>query len=309
MAETLRGEQAPHVQPGLHCYKPHECEFLAQCTNPLAPDWIGYLPRARQAQLDQLIAAGILSIADIPDQVQLRGLQETVRRAHKTGVPFVAPDIRETLRPLRPPALYLDFESTMPGIPLYPDTSPYQHIPFLFSLHTDMGRALSHADFIAPPGEDPRRGLSEALIRLTALTDYPIIVYSHYEKRVLKNLAKVLPDLAPDLMKIIDRLQDLLMVVRKTIYLPAFNGSFSIKEVGPALSDVKYDDLDIRDGSTAAAAYQQLVELPGMLTANKEKALSDLRFYCERDTCAMVRVHRALIKMADNQISSTAPRP
>lgn len=304
MATTLQDGQSPNVPPGFQCHKPYECEFFAQCTKPLPRDWIGYLPRARRAQLDEMIASGIVSIADIPDRFQLRGLQEIVRRVHSTGVPFIAPNIQETLRPLGPPALYLDFESIMPGIPLYPDTSPYQHIPFLFSLHTDIGGPLSHSDFIAALGEDPRREFSEALIRHTAATRCPIIVYSHYEKRVLNELARAFPDLASDLNTIIDRLQDLLAVIRSTIYLPAFNGSFSIKDVGPALSNVKYDDLDIADGSTAAVAYQQLVETTVIPLATKQKSLSDLQAYCKRDTCAMVQVHRALIEWQKRSMTS-----
>lgn len=298
MTTALDSGQAPKVAPGLHCHKPHDCEFYTQCTAPLPRDWIGNLPRVTQNQLDEMAAAGIASIADIPDRINLSSLQETVRHAHKTGVPFVAVDIAEILRPLSPPALYLDFESMMPGIPLYLDTAPYQHIPFLFSLHTDIGGKLSHADFIAPPGEDPRRGFAEALIHQTAATDCPIIVYSPYEKRILNELASALPDLAPSLQKIVARLQDLLVVVRRAVYLPAFNGSFSIKEVAPALaSDVTYKDLAIANGTTAAAVYQRLVETPALPSAELAQSLSELRVYCERDTLATVRVHRALIAM------------
>jgi predicted RecB family nuclease len=308
MADILGNTEPPKVAPGLHCWQPYACEFLDQCTKTVPKDWIVNFPRVTQAQIDELSAIGVSSIGDIPDNVTLRSLQDTIRAVHRTGVPFISSSIQESLRPFGPPAFYLDFESMMPGIPLYPETSPYQHIPFLFSLHRDQGGSLSHSEYIAPPGPDPRRAVAEELIRQTSLANDPIIVYSHYEKRILNELASALPELAPDLKKIIDRLQDLLMVVRRTIYLPAFNGSFSIKDVGPALSDVKYEDLDIGDGSAAAAAYQQLVETPDMLSATKEKSLSDLRTYCKRDTRAMVKVHRALIKMADTQISSIATR-
>lgn len=86
--------------------------------------------------------------------------------------------------------------------------------------------------------------------------------YSHYEKRILRELARDLTDLAPALQKIIVKLQNLLVIVRSGVYIPSFNGSFSIKDVAPALCGATYSDLDldIRDGSTASAVYLQLIE-------------------------------------------------
>ena len=218
---------------------------------------------------------------------------------HKTGVPFVSANIRHEIKALGPPALYLDFESMMPAVPLYSGASPYQHIPFLFSLHRDQNGILTHTDYIAPPGHDPRRSFAEELIRQVELIEGPIVVYSAYEKRIINELAREFLDLSADLEKIVARLQDLLMIVRKTIYLPAFNGSFSIKDVGPALPPgFSYADLNVRDGSTAAARYQRLVERPDTPSNEIKEALSELRAYCERDTLGMVHVHRGLIDFA-----------
>ncbi len=306
MIATLNSEQGPQVPPGPHCWSPRECEFLAQCTESLPRDWIGHLPRISRDQFAEMAAAGVMSIAEIPEQFHLSEVQEVARVAQKTGAPFISPGLQEALRPLGPPALYLDFETVTPGIPLFSDTSPYQPIPFLFSLHIDTGADLLHKDFIAPPGEDPRRGFAEELIRLTSSNDWPILVYSPYEERIIKELQRALPDLTSDLAKIRGRLQDILTIVRNRVYLPAFNGSFSIKKVGPILApDFTYEDLDIADGLTAAAEYQMLVETHDIPLAIKAKKLAALRSYCERDTYAMVRVHRALIefgKHPDQQI-------
>lgn len=83
----------------------------------------------------------------------------------------------------------------------------------------------------------------------------PVLVYSSYEKVRLRDLAPHVPDLAVELGAIVDRLVDLLPIVRNHVYHPDFVGSFSIKKVGPALaSAVTYEDLtEISDG--AAAPY------------------------------------------------------
>ena len=168
MTTVIGNREPPTVAPGLHCWKPYDCEFFEQCGAHLPSDWVGKLPRVTKAQLDLMAGAGIASISEIPAGFPLTGRQERIRLAHRVDEPFVAQGVREPLRPLGPPALYLDFESIMPGIPIYPGTGPYQHIPFLFSLHTDQGGVLTHTDYIAAPGNDPRRTLAEELIRQTS---------------------------------------------------------------------------------------------------------------------------------------------
>lgn len=291
------------MSPGVHCWQPRGCEFREQCTAGLTKDWVGNLPRITQAQIDEFAAAGVSRIAEIQNDAPLRGLQKRIRSVHHTGKPFVSSDIQDLLLPLAPPAFYLDFESLTPGIPLYPGTGPYQHIPFLFSLHRSEGGSLSHSDYIAPPSGDPRRAVAEELIRQTSLAG-SIIVYGSYESTIIGQLARDLPDLAPALKTIMGRLRNLLSVVRKTVYLSAFEGSYSIKAVGPALSNLTYADLNIGDGAQAAAVYQELVERQNASPDEIAETLCDLREYCERDTRAMVDVHLALVQLANTPRSA-----
>lgn len=149
----------------------------------------------------------------------------------------------------------------MPAIPLYEGTSPYQTLPFQWSLHelTTDG-ALLHSEYLAGGEVDPRREFAERLIAAAGRNDLPIIVYSAYEQTTLKRLVAQFPDLAPQLNELILRLADLLPIVRNAIYHPDFQFSNSIKKVAPALSPgFGYDDLDgIADGGTAAAIFAQL---------------------------------------------------
>ena len=99
---------------------------------------------------------------------------------------------------------------------------------------------------------------------------------------------------------IIARLVDLLPIVRAGVYLPEFWFSNSIKAVAPALCPgFGYDDLEgIADGVAASTAFLQLAS--GCLTAPEEAAQlrAALLAYCQRDTLAMVEVHRALTRLA-----------
>ena len=129
---------------------------------------------------------------------------------------------------------YLDFETFSPAVPLYAGTSPYQRIPFQWSIHYDDGQSdVRHSEFLAEGDSDPRRDFAQKLIVAIGRTSGPIIVYSPFEASVLNDLAAFLPDLSGSLLAVIDRVCDLLPIVRAHVAHPAFLGSYSIKVVRP----------------------------------------------------------------------------
>ena len=293
----------PVIAPSGHCHSPYGCEFWAECTADKPSDWIAYLPRLRAERRLELEALGIDAISAIPADFPLTAKQAVIRNAVVSGRPYVGPDLTARLRDLALPACYLDFEAMMPPVPLYSGTWPYQTIPFQWSLHAvDGDGVLRHCAFLADGDRDPRRAFAETLVEALAHCPGPILVYSAYERTRLKELAFHFPDLQPAINAIIDRLKDLLPVVRESVYLPAFGFSNSIKAVAPALSPgLGYDDLDgIADGGAAAGAFLQLA--CGAITC--PEAVGQLRrallAYCERDTLAMVEVHRALGRLAED---------
>jgi hypothetical protein len=303
MRECLSADTLPVAEPGSQCGNPYPCEFWDRCTANRPVDWISYMPRMSQARIEDLKALGIEAISAIPRDFPLTARQAIIRDAIATGRPFVAPDLACLLHTYGPPACYLDFEAMMPPVPLYEGTRPYQTIPFQWSLHTlaDDG-ALHHQGFLADGDRDPRRAFAETLIEALSSSDMPIVVYSAYEQTRLKELAAMFPDLSDALMGITGRLADLLPIIRNAVYFPAAEFSNSIKSVGPAVCpEFTYDDLtDIADGVAASAAFLQLAS--GSLTDPEEikRLRVALHVYCQRDTLAMVEVHRALIRLTDN---------
>jgi hypothetical protein len=290
----------PDVEPGDHCHTPYPCEFLDRCTADKPQDWIANLPYLRAPRAAALKALGIEAISQIPADFPLSANQAMIRDVTATGVPFVSPDLGKVLRNYGPPACYLDFEAMMPAIPLYEGTSPYQTIPFQWSLHADPGDGtLHHREFLAQGDTDPRRRFAETLIAALAAFNGPVITYSHYEKTRLRELAAEFPDLAVPLRAISARLADLLQAVRNVVYLQGFRFDNSIKSVAPALCPgFGYDDLPlIADGNAASAAFVRLAS--GGITAEEGRAIrSALLQYCHRDTMATVVTHRALKELA-----------
>ena len=293
---------SPAIEPDRHCSSPYECEFWEYCTRDKPEDWIFYLP-ANPERFEALRAAGIERIVGIPNDFPLTGRQERVRSALRSGKPFISPDLAQALDGFGPPADHLDFETVNPDIPLYPGTRPYEHIPFQWSLHrVEADGHMEHHKFLASGSVDPRREFAETLLAALGGESRPIIVYSSFEARVLGGLASALPDLAQELNAVKSRLRDLLPVVRRHVYHGAFRGMFSLKAVAPALvAGFGYDDLEqIADGRSAGIAFLRLAQ--GELGSLEEEEIRGaLLAYCERDTMALVELHRAMREWGRSQ--------
>lgn len=298
MLLLIANSTPPDIEIGEHCFTPYECPYYGHCTeNVVFPDHgVEELPRLSRTQRSELEEAEINEIRDIPAKFPLRSLQSVVRQAVVQQEPIVHGDLAAMLAPIELPVRFLDFETFAPAIPRFAGTSPYDAIPFLFSVHTENETGkVSHLDYLHETDDDPRKHITERLIQ--ALGDQgSICVYSSYEKTTLNKLIVALPERTIELTAIIDRLVDLLPIVRNSIYYPEFRGSFSIKSVLPVLvPDLGYDDLEIADGQAAACYMQALNRVDA---SEREEMFDDLGKYCERDTYAMVGVVRALRRLA-----------
>lgn len=299
LLDMLAQPSPPDIEPGKDCDK--DCDFWERCTANKPVDWIIKLPGIRKPLFDRLVTDGYEAISDIPTDNPLNATQETVRRVLVSGEPYISPDLPKTLKEFELPAFYMDFEAVGPAIPLYEGTSPYKALPFQWSLHhQDEAGSLTHWEFLASGATDPRREFAETLIAALEGTEGPIIVYSSYEKTTLNGLIKTFPNLAYPLNAIIDRLADLLKVVKGYTYFEGYEGSFSIKTVGPSLApNVDYKDLDhVNNGLAAAATFERIAN--GTLEPDEDAITlrSALLEYCKLDTLAMVEVHRKLMELA-----------
>jgi hypothetical protein len=144
--------------------------------------------------------------------------------------------------------------------------------------------------------------VAESLLEAAGAGGQPVLVWSSFEATVLAALADALPDLAGPLAALRGRLRDVAGLTRRCVYHPAFGGSFSIKNVAPALAPgFGGEDLaeatGIADGATAAAAFERIAagEDAALEEATVRAALWE---YCRRDTEALVAVHRALRALA-----------
>ncbi len=292
--ELLSGRR-PQIAPGPHCFKPYECPFYAHCTRDVvvAKYPVGQLPRLNQKRLAELEAAGISDVREVPEDFPLSPMQAMARQCVLLGEDRIHGDLAAALSTVAYPVHHLDFETVGPAIPRYAGTHPYDWVAFQFSLHTQYeDGTVSHAEYLHTDESDPREPLAKAL--LEALGEKgSICVYTDYERKVIRRLADGLPELAPKLESLLDRIWDLYPVVKNNYYHPEFRGSFSIKKVLPAVvPEMSYEDLEISEGGMASISYEQALRSDDWV--ERENIFRALREYCAQDTLAMVELRRAL---------------
>lgn len=171
--------------------------------------------------------------------------------------------------------------------------SPYEQIPFQFSIHKDDGKGnLQHFEFLAEPGADPRYELALNLIKFIP-QDACVLAYNmSFEKGVIRRLAEAYPQISNELMAIHDNMKDLMApFASKSYYHPKMKGSYSIKYVLPALVpefESAYKDLNlIHHGGEAMQAYAAMTF---MKETEREAYKQALLEYCKLDTLAMVKI-------------------
>ena len=214
-----------------------------------------------------------------------------------SGESAVSRDLGMQLAGIRSPLGFLDFETFMPALPVYPGTRPYQTIPFQWSFHLqDADGQLTHKEFLCGDAADPRERLITSLLDAVPLSG-SIIVYSPYEQRILNELARDFPQYERQLTALRNRLFDLLPIIRRSFYHPGLPNN-SLKSVTSVLvPDLVYSNLDVQDGSAASAAYARMIQnaTPQRERIGIREALLE---YCRRDTEALVGVLGALRKLA-----------
>ena len=285
--------QAPVIEPGQHCHAPYECPFWAHCTKEKPQRWIYHLPGKKEI-VGQLVRQGIMTIDEIPDDTRLSDVQRKV----KDNVEWTSSELGRILRSVSYPIHHLDAETVMLALPRFPSTRPYQSLPVQWSNHIELESGeVMHQEFLHGEASEPRRRWAEALIESLGEKG-SIVVYSAYEEALLRQLAETFPEFKSALKAIVKRLWDLLPVIKSHYYHPAFNGSYSIKSVLPAMvPSLGYGDLTIQAGGQAAAEYYRMVFVETDWVERDSIRESLLR-YCARDTLAMVELRRVLREKA-----------
>jgi hypothetical protein len=297
MKAMLLNSESPVIEPGHQCHAPYECPFWSHCTKEKPPRWIYRLPGKKEI-VGQLVRQGIMTIDEIPEDTMLSDVQRKV----KHNIEWISSELGHILRSVSYPIHHLDAETVMLAMPRFPATRPYQSLPVQWSNHIELASGeVMHQEFLHNEASEPRRRWAEALIESLGEKG-SIVVYSAYEEAIIRQLAEAFPEFKSAFNAIVKRLWDLLPVIKNHYYHPAFNGSYSIKSVLPAMvPSLGYDDLTIQDGGQAAAEYYRMIFLESDWVERDSIRQALLR-YCARDTVAMVELRRVLREKAERRV-------
>lgn len=229
--------------------------------------------------------------------------------------------IRDGLNLLRYPIYHLDFESFACPLPRYYKEKAYSQSLFQYSLHIERSKGVcdknnDHYEYLAKDHNDHRRDLIESLLNNIKDDNGSIMVYNiAFEKTRLKELSLLYPDLSIEINKLINRLFDLMHIIKNNkdlykslgydtkrasqinYYHEKLNGSFSIKKVLPLFSNLKYSDLEVQNGNEAMVTY---FKFPTLDKKEFNEQYNNLLEYCKQDTWAMFEILNNLYKIVDN---------
>lgn len=300
----LNEQHEPQSPIGSVCKSPYLCEFNAHCWKQVGPGSIHNLTRISEKKRAELVDLGLTLLKDIPDSVSLSDAQSIQVRAAKNGTPQIDHgNIKNYLKTLAWPLHFLDYETISFAIPRHTGSSPYQQLPFQFSLHIqrEPNSLLEHYEFLHKEDTDPRRAFVENLLEHIDGDHGSIVVYhAGFETSITTALKRLMPELATAFDELITRMWDLEVPFSKRWYCDArFDGSSSIKYVLPVLvPGLSYKDLEIQKGDIAQKRYGELISLRD--SKEKDQLTRALLDYCKMDTLAMVKILEALMQITRN---------
>jgi len=309
-------EQEPVIDIGGRCDNPYTCGYKGWCFRELPENVsifdIGW--SMRMAKKEIAYQNGIYSFHDALTAVNDGKLKLNDKQLNqiKFAIQDIEPIIDKTcinnfLSKVRYPLYFLDFETFMPAIPPWKNTSPFNQITFQYSLHVqnEFGGSVSHKEYLGRDGLDPRRELAEALCN-DIPKDACVIAYNMtFEKNRIKEMAAIFPDLSGHLLDINANMIDLMEPFSKGAYYSrTMGGGYSIKQVLPSLiqgdPELDYKKLDerVQHGGNAMDIYPIMHLQP---PEEKEAIRKALLAYCRLDTLAMVKVLEKLYELTEEQ--------
>lgn len=311
LALMLKSGSEPLIEIGKQCHDPFECDYMHHCWSHIPENSVFQLYNANGKNW-KLYKQGILSMKDIPDDYKLSHRQ----KIQVNGVKYAATHIDiskiETFfKTFEYPLYFFDFETINSAIPVLDGTSPYNQVPFQYSLHiTDAGGNItSHCEFLARPEtflsatsmeEDPRYHLLAQMKRDIGNTGSIVVYNATFEKTRFKELAIAFPGEKEFLDGLSERVVDLIIPFSKAwYYLPEMGDNASIKSVLPAIApEFSYNDLEVNNGGMASSIFLAMIN--GVYEGDETQTRENLLKYCERDTEGMVVIYRHLRNVIAN---------
>lgn len=254
-------------------------------------------------KLASLVESKIYELEDVPHDMELSDIQVNQISVHRKQRSIVDFDgISDEIKNLEFPLYFFDYETYAPAVPVFDGYSPYQRIPFQFSLHIleKPGAEMRHIEYLHEELSDPSPHIAGLLEEHIGAVGSVITWNKSFEAGVNRELGMRMPEYKATMDRVNGLLYDLMDVFKKQHFVhPEFRGSTSIKKVLPALvPELSYKDLGIKEGGQASNSWWEMLA-PGTPPKRSAEISRDLKIYCGLDTYAMYAIWEKLYKMLD----------
>lgn len=279
-----------HSNPKIPAYGVHDISRIGQS----------------KKKLQDLVDVGIFEFNDIPEELfdTLSPAQQNQIETHLTGRLLLdRPSIKKELDSLTFPLYFLDYETFPAAIPRFDGFSPYQQIPFQYSLYVlespeDAPEKMTHHEFLFDDATDPSSAFLKSLQEHIGEKGSVIVWNKGFECKINNELAERQPNFKSFIEAVNARVYDLMEIFAKQYYVDKnFKGRVSIKNILPVLvPELSYKKLDIKEGGTASQKWNEMT-MGNLSEKEKEKIKQDLKIYCGLDTYAMYAIWKVLHKL------------
>ncbi|MEX0748773.1 MAG: DUF2779 domain-containing protein [Candidatus Saccharimonadales bacterium] len=271
--------------------------------NPDIPEYSVFnISRIGAKNLAVLVDGDIHNVHDVPEDIKLSIGQKNQVLVARSKEPIInRPAIQELLSELEFPLYFLDYETVSSALPMFNGCTPFQQIPFQYSLHVlrEPDGELEHYEYLGRDSTNPPMPeLLASLQNNIGDTGSVIVWYKVFETGRNTEMGKAFPEYAEFLEGINNRVFDLMDIFSKQHYVHHdFKGSSSIKYVLPVLvPEFSYKEMDIQNGLVASIRWYDAV-MGAVDEEQAQKTYEALLKYCCLDTLAMVKIYEYLKKL------------
>jgi len=298
---TINEMAMPHenCSMGRHCVSPYKCMYYHICCGgKLERNHILNLKGGGKANKYDLYNEGYTYINDVPlEKINIGRREQIVAERDKSTI-IKYNELNDNIEPLKTGMFsILDFETNMESIPSFSNTIPYQQIPIQYSLHVLNGfDSIKHYSFLGDEYVDYRYQIAKKLCDEIP-DDVPVVVWNKsFEYRVLKDMLQF-EDLSHKITNIMDNLFDIMIAFRyKYYYNYKMGGSYSLKYVLPAVSDMSYDKMVVNNGMSAMYYYRMLCD-PKIDPKYQHYIKKRMLEYCGLDTRSNIVIIKFLLNI------------
>lgn len=275
-----------------------------QYSNPAVPKYsVHDISRigVSKAKLQELIDGNIFEIQNVPDDLKLSEIQRNQVDAHLFDkITIDKNKIAEEFENLEFPLYFLDYETYPCALPRFDGFSPYQQIPFQYSLYVldSEDAEPKHFEFLHTASGDPSLDLATSLEKHIGGKGTVIVWNKKFECKINEELGQRIPAFKSFLDAVNARVYDLMDIFGKQYYVHKdFKGKISIKNILPVLvPELSYKKLEIQEGGTASQKWNELTT-GDISPEDKTDIAKNLQEYCKLDTYAMYAIWKHLSEL------------